>query len=186
MLLLSLSLSNSLYDRNLLVRILSCVVVKTSLTLRPTVSRPVCPGIKHPPIWGLRPDFCYCQTVTGLLMWGALSLSDERTGLSFTIVVGPRQRSHFRVRVPWEFPRDRYLATPLVRWLLPSNIKHSSYWCVRVSRVFIEPLPSNALSKSVTVVKKNGKRNRRHCYKPVFNDVQSRTTVWSGLNHSRF
>jgi hypothetical protein len=30
------------------------------------------------PIWGLRPDFCYCQTVAGLLMWGALS--DERTG----------------------------------------------------------------------------------------------------------
>jgi hypothetical protein len=25
------------------------------------------------PIWGLRPDFWYCQTVAGLLMWGALS-----------------------------------------------------------------------------------------------------------------
>jgi hypothetical protein len=35
------------------------------------------------PIWGLRPDFCYCQTVAGLLMWGALS--DDRTGLPFTI-----------------------------------------------------------------------------------------------------
>jgi hypothetical protein len=23
-------------------------------------------------IWGLRPDFYYCQTVVGLLMWGAL------------------------------------------------------------------------------------------------------------------
>jgi hypothetical protein len=32
-------------------------------------------------------------------MWGALS--DEMTGLSFTIAVGPRQRSHSRVRVPW-------------------------------------------------------------------------------------
>jgi hypothetical protein len=29
------------------------------------------------------------------------AVSDERTGLSFTIVPGPRQRSHFRVRVPW-------------------------------------------------------------------------------------
>jgi hypothetical protein len=36
--------------------------------------------------------FYYCQTVAGLLMWGALS--DERTGLSFTIAAGPRQRSH--------------------------------------------------------------------------------------------
>jgi hypothetical protein len=32
-------------------------------------------------------------------MWGALS--DERRGLSFTITVGPRQRSHSRVRVPY-------------------------------------------------------------------------------------
>jgi hypothetical protein len=31
-------------------------------------------------------------------MWGALS--DERTGLLFTIAAGPRQRSHSQVRVP--------------------------------------------------------------------------------------
>jgi hypothetical protein len=49
-------------------------------------------------IWGLGPDSYYCQTFAGLLMWGALS--DERTGLSCTIAAGPRQRSHFRVRVP--------------------------------------------------------------------------------------
>jgi hypothetical protein len=35
------------------------------------------------PIWGLWPDFYYCQIIAGLLMWGALS--DERTGLSFTL-----------------------------------------------------------------------------------------------------
>jgi hypothetical protein len=35
------------------------------------------------PIWGLRPDFHYCQTIAGLLIWGALS--DEGTGLSFTM-----------------------------------------------------------------------------------------------------
>jgi hypothetical protein len=35
------------------------------------------------PIWGLRPDFYCCQTIAGLLMWGALS--DEKTGLSFTM-----------------------------------------------------------------------------------------------------
>jgi hypothetical protein len=51
-------------------------------------------------IWGLRPDFYYCQTVVGLLMWGALS--DERTGLLFIIAAGPRQRNHSRVRVPWD------------------------------------------------------------------------------------
>jgi hypothetical protein len=50
-------------------------------------------------IWGLRPNFYYCQTVAGLLMWG--SLFDERTDLSFTIAAGLRQSSHSRVRVPW-------------------------------------------------------------------------------------
>jgi hypothetical protein len=48
------------------------------------------------PIWGLRPDFYYCQTVAGLVTWGALS--EEKTGLSFTTAAGPRQRSHSRVR----------------------------------------------------------------------------------------
>jgi hypothetical protein len=38
------------------------------------------------PIWGLRPDLYYCQTVAGLLMWG--TLSDERMGLSFIIAAG--------------------------------------------------------------------------------------------------
>jgi hypothetical protein len=49
-------------------------------------------------LWGLRTDRYYCLTVAGLLMWDALS--DERTGLSFTIAAGPRQRSHLQVRVP--------------------------------------------------------------------------------------
>jgi hypothetical protein len=52
------------------------------------------------PVWGLRPDFYYRQTVMGLLMWGAFS--DERTGLSFTIAAGPRQCSHSQVRVLWD------------------------------------------------------------------------------------
>jgi hypothetical protein len=50
------------------------------------------------PIWGSRPHFYYCQTVADLLIWGAFY--DERTGLSFTIAAGPRQRCHSRVRVP--------------------------------------------------------------------------------------
>jgi hypothetical protein len=52
------------------------------------------------PIRGLRPGFYYSQTVAGLLMWGALS--DERTGLSFTIASGFRQRIRSRIRVPWD------------------------------------------------------------------------------------
>jgi hypothetical protein len=51
-------------------------------------------------MWGLWPDFYHCQTVVGLLIWGALS--DERTGLSFTVAAGCHQCSHFRVWVPWD------------------------------------------------------------------------------------
>jgi hypothetical protein len=35
-----------------------------------------------------------------LLMWGALS--DERTGLSFIVAAGLRQRNHSRVQIPWD------------------------------------------------------------------------------------
>jgi hypothetical protein len=57
------------------------------------------------PMWDLRPDFYYCQTVVRLLMWGALS--DQRTGLSFTIAAGLHQRSRSRVWVLWD-PRPYF------------------------------------------------------------------------------
>jgi hypothetical protein len=77
------------------------------------------------PVWGLRPELYYCQTVAGLLMWGALS--DERTGLSFTTAPGPHQGSHFRVRVRGtrdhillsqirDFPFCRLLGLAGLRW----------------------------------------------------------------------
>jgi hypothetical protein len=44
----------------------------------------------------------YCQTVAGLLMWRACNV---RTGLSFRVATGPRQRSHSRPRVLWDSTR---------------------------------------------------------------------------------
>jgi hypothetical protein len=64
--------------------------------LRPTVSRPVSLGIKHPS--GAYDQILLLSGSWGLLIWGVLS--NERTGLSFAIATAPRQRSHFRVRVP--------------------------------------------------------------------------------------
>jgi hypothetical protein len=73
------------------------------------------------PVWGLWPDFYYCQTLAGLLMWGAFS--DVRTGLSFTIAAGPRQRSRSRDRVPW-------------------NSRPYSYFTVSGSRLPFSSLPT--------------------------------------------
>jgi hypothetical protein len=92
-------ISRSLCDNGTLVTwtVISLTTAKLSLlyfsTLRLSLSW------NKAPVWGLRPDFYYCQTVAGLLMWGALS--DQRTGLSFTIAPGPCQCSPFRVRLPW-------------------------------------------------------------------------------------
>jgi hypothetical protein len=53
--------------------------------LRSMVSRAVCLGVKSH--FDSKLNFSYCQTVAGLLIWD--TLSDERTGLSFTISTGP-------------------------------------------------------------------------------------------------
>jgi hypothetical protein len=52
------------------------------------------------PVWGSWPDIYYCLTVTVLFLW--VTLSDERTGVSFVYAAGPCQRSLCRVRVPWD------------------------------------------------------------------------------------
>jgi hypothetical protein len=57
-----------------------------------TDSQSACLSWNKAPICGLRPNCYFCQTVPDMLMWSALS--DERTGLSFTIAAGPCQRSH--------------------------------------------------------------------------------------------
>jgi hypothetical protein len=77
----------------------SSLKLSLSPILRPTASRASLSWNKAP-VWVSRPDFYYCQTVAGLLMWDAVY--DEMTGLSFRIAPGPRQRCHFQARVLWD------------------------------------------------------------------------------------
>jgi hypothetical protein len=71
-------------------------------------------------IWGLRPNFCYCETVAG-------ALSDERTGLSFTIaavlasavILGSESRwtrDHCLLSQIRDFPFCRLLRLTGLRW----------------------------------------------------------------------
>jgi hypothetical protein len=71
--------------------------VESSLMLRPTVSRPVCLGTKHPS--GVYDQIFITVGQLRICWCGALSLTRGR--LSFTIAAGPGQRSYSRVRVPW-------------------------------------------------------------------------------------
>jgi hypothetical protein len=54
-------------------------------------------GVTHPHP-GPKTRFLLRHTVAGWWMW--VAIYDERTGLSFTITAGLRQRSHSRIRVP--------------------------------------------------------------------------------------
>jgi hypothetical protein len=53
----------------------STLVYKVKVILRPTVQS-ASPSWNKAPIWGLRPDLYYCQTVAVLLIWGALRRED--------------------------------------------------------------------------------------------------------------
>jgi hypothetical protein len=85
----------------------------SSLTLQPTVSRPVSLGFKRP-TGAYDQIFINDRQFTGLLMWSALS--DERTGLSFTITAGPGQGSHILLFQIRDFPFCLLLRLAELRW----------------------------------------------------------------------
>jgi hypothetical protein len=80
------------------------------------------------PIWSLQPDFYFCQTIEGLLMWDALS--DERTGLSFKIPAGLRQL--------WLFSTGLFFINTLHGPRRKHRFQQYFYCCV-----FTEPLLRN-------------------------------------------
>jgi hypothetical protein len=78
-------------------RVTLSILYQVKVTLRLTVSQSVSFGVE--PHLGLMTIYLLLFDSCGLVFVGALS--DERTGLSFTIAAGPSQRSHSRARGPW-------------------------------------------------------------------------------------
>jgi hypothetical protein len=96
------------------------------------------------PVWLLRPDFYYCQTIAGLSMWG--DLSDERTGLSFTFAAGlaravifgsesRRTRDHTLMSQIRDFPFRRLLRFAGLRWRYSTPPPHGRPFSAPYSRL---------------------------------------------------
>jgi hypothetical protein len=111
--------------------------------LRPTVSRPVCLGIKHP--FGAYNNYGF------FFLWGALS--DERTGLTFIYAAGPLpaqsffSRPYFTVsylRLPFSSPVSHYIASALTSLRTPFPTMYLIVACLSVAMEMC--LPSRCLT----------------------------------------
>jgi hypothetical protein len=102
------------------------------------------------PIQSLGPDFYYCQTVAGLLVWGALS--DERMGhlqlplaLASTVILGSEFRGtldHILLSQIRDFPFCRLLQLAGLLWKYSTPPPHgiTPSWLIRVCFLLYLPL----------------------------------------------
>jgi hypothetical protein len=101
---------------------------ESSLSYVTTDGQPASLSWNKAPIWGLQPDFYYCLTVADLLILGALS--DERTGLSFTIAAG-----HLVLLITSRHgPRRKHLSSIAVQLLVSGGMTYSTVVYVAIGK----------------------------------------------------
>jgi hypothetical protein len=129
--------------------------------LRPTVSRPVCLGTKHP-FGAYDQIFITCVTVTVLFLWGALS--DERSGVSSVYAAGSCQRSLSRVRVPWDLRPCFTVSDLRLPFLSPPTTRRAT---VEVFDLASTVLSKDSLNFSPYIASEPTQRKHRfHTYSP--------------------
>jgi hypothetical protein len=115
--------------------------LRLSLIIRPTVSRPVCLGIKHPS--GAYDQIFSTVDNYGLVLCGAPSLTRRRVCLLYLLLalasaVFPwseslRTRDHILLSQIWDFPFRRLLRLAGSRWRYSTTPPHGSLplncWC---------------------------------------------------------
>jgi hypothetical protein len=104
------------------------------------------------PIWGLRPEFYYCQRFTDFFMRAALS--GERTDLAFKFVAGPRQcslfgsesrrtRDHILLSQTGDFPFRRLLRLAGLRRRYSTPPTHGVFY------IWVRELPNYLFRRNV-------------------------------------